>query len=445
MSRKLSSYFSLHPHASAATSTRFISKNIATIYGFPTPPTTPVVIGVISLGGGLYGTVTNGVLTNGDVQKYWTSGGITSQPRVIIKSVDGALNSPASDLNSTIENTIDVETVGACCPGSNVTIIFYIAPNTYNGFYNAFSSAIKTPVVVGGVSIKPSVISCSWGSPEAYFSNSDLSRYNTLFYQATLAGITICAASGDNGSSDGLAGKNVDFPASSPNVVACGGTSLVCPNLTYDSQTRETTWTGSGGGISKYFASPTYQTNNRSAGRSVPDIAMNADPKTGVTYLVNNTSYIVGGTSIVAPAVAALIAAGGYVGFPAKLYTLKSAAFHDITSGNNGDYTAGAGYDLCTGLGSPAGPEIKTELTSWVSVTGITLTPSTATVAIGASLQLTANVSPSGATNKTVAWKSSNTLIATVSSAGLVRRLKAGVATITATTNDGWFSASVPI
>jgi kumamolisin len=443
MSRKLRSYF--FTRANAAASTNFVSSDMAKIYAFPTPPTTPVVIGVISLGGGLYGTVTNGVLTNGDVQSYWTSIGITAQPRVIIKTVDTATNSPASDMDSTIENTIDVEMVGACCPGTNVTIIFYVAPNTFTGFYNAFNSAINTPVVVGGVSMKPSVISCSWGAPESYYTNNDLARYNNLFYQATLAGITVCAASGDGGSSDGLVGKNVDFPASSPNVVGCGGTTLTCPNRTYDGQTRETTWTGSGGGISKYFASPTYQTNNRSTGRSVPDVALNADPSSGVRFLVNNTNYVVGGTSIAAPAVAAFIAAGGYRGFPSKFYTLNTTAFHDITAGSNGDYTAATGYDLCTGLGSIAGTQLKSQITAWTSVTGLTITPGSSALAVNATRQLTANVSPAGATNKTVAWKSSNSTIATVSSTGLVRRLKAGAATITATTNDGWFSASVSI
>jgi len=443
MSHKLRSYF--FTRAAASASTNFVSSDMAKIYGFPTPPSTPVVIGVISVGGGLYGTVTNGVLTNGDVQRYWTSLGITSQPRVVIKTVDGATNSPAADLNSTIENTIDIEMVGACCPGSNVTIIFYVAPNSFTGFYNVFNSAINTPVIVDGVSMKPSVISCSWGAPEAYYTNSDLTRYNILFYQATLAGITVCAASGDNGSSDGLPGKNVDFPASSPNVVGCGGTTLTCPNRTYDSQTREVTWTGSGGGISKYFASPTYQTNNRSTGRSVPDIALNADPASGVRFLVNNTNYIVGGTSIAAPAVAAFIAAGEYRGFPSKLYTLNKSAFNDVTAGNNGAYSATTGYDMCTGLGSIAGSQAKSQLTTWTSVTGITITPGSSALAVNATRQLTANVSPSGASNKTVAWKSSNSAIATVSPTGLVRRLKAGAATITATTNDGWFSASVSI
>jgi kumamolisin len=443
MSRKLRSYF--FTRANAAASTNFVSSDMAKIYAFPTPPSTPVVIGVISLGGGLYGSVTNGVLTNGDVQRYWTSLGMTAQPRVVIKSVDGVTNSPDSDIDSTIENTIDVEMVGACCPGSNVTIIVYIGINSFPGFYNAFNSAINTPVVVGGVSMKPSVISCSWGAPEAYFTNSDLTRYNTLFYQATLGGITICAASGDLGSSNGLPGKNVDFPASSPNVVGCGGTTLTCPNRTYDGQTREVTWTGSGGGISKYFASPTYQTNNRSTGRSVPDIALNSDPASGVQFLVNNTNYVIGGTSIAAPAVAAFIAAGGYRGFPSKLYTLNTTAFHDVTSGSNGAYSAATGYDMCTGLGSISGTQLKSQVTAWTSVSGVTISPASSALAVNATRQLTANVSPAGATNKIVVWKSSNSVIATVSSSGLVRRLKAGAATITATTNDGWFSASVSI
>jgi kumamolisin len=418
---------------------------MAKIYGFPTPPTTPIVIGVISVGGGLYGTVTNGVLTNGDIQKYWTSLGITSQPRIVIKTVDRAINSPTPDLNATIENTIDIQMVGACCPGSNVTIIFYLGINSFPGFYNVFNSAINTPVVVGGVSMKPSVISCSWGAPEAYFSNGDLSRYNSLFYQATQAGITICAASGDWGSSNGLPGNNVDFPASSPNVVGCGGTTLTSPNRRYDSQTREVTWKGSGGGISKVFPSPTYQTNNRSSGRSVPDIALNSDPASGVRFLVNNTNYVIGGTSIAAPAVAAFIAAGGYRGFPSKLYTLNTSAFNDVTIGNNGAYSAATGYDLCTGLGSIAGARLGSQITTWISASGVTITPPSSPLAGGATRQLTANVSPAGATNKTVAWKSSNSTIATVSATGLVRRLKTGAVTITATTNDGWFSASVSI
>jgi hypothetical protein len=123
------------------------AKNIAQIYNYPSPSQTSVVFGVVSLGGGLYGTLTGNILTNGDVQTYWTNQGLTS-PTVAIVNV-GSTNNPAGDLNSTIENTIDVATIGSCCPvtpGKSVTIIMYIAPNSFAGFYNVFNYAINTPV-----------------------------------------------------------------------------------------------------------------------------------------------------------------------------------------------------------------------------------------------------------------------------------------------------------
>ena len=429
----------IQPRASSRT---FVSTNIAKIYNYPTPPTTPIVIGVISLGGGLYGTVTNNILTNGDVQAYWTSQGITNQPTVVIVPV-GATNNAAGDPNSSIENTIDVEMIGSCCPGTNVTILFYIAPNSIAGFYNAFNAAINTPVVVNGQSIKPSVISCSWGAPESAFGSSTLTQYNTLFAQAATAGINICCASGDNGSSDGLPGLNVDFPSSSPNVVACGGTTLTCPSGVYDTTTIETTWSGSGGGVSKTFVSPKYQTNLQKTYRSSPDISLNADPNTGVSYIINGASMIVGGTSIVAPAIAAYIAAAGIkTFFNTILYSLKPASFHDVVSGSNGSYSATIGYDNTTGLGSLNGLECTTQVKNWISASSLTMNTTNPSILVGQSAQMLCSVLPANATNPSVVWKSSNTAVATVNSLGVVTGVKVGTATITATTNDGWFVSS---
>ena len=135
-------------------------------------------------------------------------------------------------------------------------------------------------------------------------------------------GITILAAAGDNGSSDGLSGDHVDFPASSPHVTGCGGTRLLAP----DKKTiqSETVWNdgsrggATGGGVSKVFAVPSFQRGLKVShadkstsvltGRGVPDIAANADPVTGYDVLVDGQRFAIGGTSAVAPLLAGMIA-----------------------------------------------------------------------------------------------------------------------------------------
>lgn len=341
-------------YAAAKTTVTFTANHYAQIYRFPTP-TVSRVFAVISLGGGLYGSVKNGILTGGDVQKYWTQLGIKSQPVVYIQSVDRARNFPRrNDDGATIENTIDVATIGAACPGNRHIIILYIAPRTFNGFYNAFNAAINGRVTVNGASVRPSIISCSWGAPEKYWAPADLTRFNTLFGVAVANGVNITAASGDYGASNGLPGLNTDFPSSSPNVIACGGTTLVCPTKTYtDASTRETTWRGSGGGISEFFAKPAYQSSVAGTKRNTPDVAMVADPNTGVAFIVGGKTMVVGGTSLVSPALAAYIGClAKSPGFIAPLLYTNPTCFNDILLGTNDGYTAKVGYDNCTGLGS---------------------------------------------------------------------------------------------
>jgi len=186
---------------------------------------------------------------------------------------------------------------------------------------------------------------------------------DSLFALAASKGIIICCASGDSGSSNGEPGRNVDFPASSPNVIACGGTSLVCPNRVWDSETVEVVWNNTkgatGGGISTIFSQPTFQTG---VGRSVPDIAMNADPNTGVFIIYGGKAYIFGGTSAVAPAMAAFVARCPKKCTVAALYKVPATCFNDITVGNNGDYQADAGYDRCSGRGSLKGTVLASKL-----------------------------------------------------------------------------------
>jgi kumamolisin len=202
------------------------------------------------------------------------------------------------------------------------------------------------------------------------------------FQAAALMGITICAASGDNGSADGAANgqANVDFPASSPHVLACGGTSV----RTMQSRiARETVWNdgirggASGGGISNIFSIPTWQagfTVTDSGGkarplakRGVPDVAANADPDTGYLVRVDGNDVVLGGTSAVSPLWAALIARinekrGQPVGYLNPQIYQNPKALRDITQGSNGEYEATVGWDPCTGNGSPNGAELASVL-----------------------------------------------------------------------------------
>jgi len=189
--------------------------------------------------------------------------------------------------------------------------------------------------------------------------------------------VTVLVAAGDDGSSDGVDDGNahVDFPASSPHVLACGGTRLSASGATISS---EVVWNGgasdgaTGGGISDVFGLPVWQQSAKvppsansggRVGRGVPDVAGDADPQTGYDTIVDGSSGVIGGTSAVAPLWAALVArlnqhAQQPAGFLNATLYANPGAFNDITSGNNGAYAAGPGWDACTGLGSPNGPRL---------------------------------------------------------------------------------------
>jgi kumamolisin len=165
----------------------------------------------------------------------------------------------------------------------------------------------------------------------------------------------------------------VDFPASSPHVLACGGTELIGSGTTI---TEEVVWNdqaegggASGGGFSVLFPLPSWQSSAgvSGTGRGVPDVAGDASPESGYNILVDGEKQVVGGTSAVAPLWAALITLinqqkGTPVGFVNESLYEDAADFHDITQGNNGAFSAGPGWDACTGLGSPNGAEIAAAL-----------------------------------------------------------------------------------
>jgi kumamolisin len=226
------------------------------------------------------------------------------------------------------------------------------------------------------------VISISWGGPEDAWSASTLNAMQSALQDAAAMGVTVTVACGDNGYTDGETDNNphVDFPASSPYALACGGTKLTAKGTAIGS---EVVWNelasnegATGGGVSASFALPTWQQSsnvpkgaNDYAGRGVPDVAGDADPNTGYQVRVDGQDQVIGGTSAVAPLWAALIARfsqqlGQSLGDPHEaLYSVGASAFHDITSGTNGKFKAAKGWDACTGLGSPKGQALLDALT----------------------------------------------------------------------------------
>ena len=359
----------------AAPSTSFTPLQIAQIYGFPPDADgTGQVIGILELSapGG------SGYITS-DLDSYFQSLGLTT-PDIISVSVDGAQNNPGTNPNDPQsadgEVALDIEIAGAIAPKAK--IIVYFAPNTDQGFADVISHAVHDS------EHNPTVISMSWGRAEDS-NDPTTSQIDQMLQAAAAMGVTFCVASGDSGSRDDPNSPGqaaVDFPASSPSSLGCGGTTLKASGTKI---TSEVVWQDqSGGGVSRIFDLPTYQ---ESAGvppavnpagpvrRGVPDVAGNADPNTGYNIIVGGQTVTVGGTSAVAPLWAGLVARlnqklGHTAGFLNTMLYQNLQAFNDITSGSNGDYNAGPGWDPCTGLGSPKGEAILQALSGTSSGTG---------------------------------------------------------------------------
>ena len=350
----------------------FTPVQVAQLYDFPSGANgTGQCIAIIELGGGY---------KSRDIKTYFKNTLNMTAPKVVAISVDNAHNKPTGDPNGPDgEVMLDIEVAGAVAPKS--TLAVYFAPNTDQGFYNAIAAAVHD------TRYNPSVISISWGGPESSWSQQSLTAYNTLLEDAATLGLTVCVASGDNGSTDGVSDglQHVDFPSSSPFALACGGTKLTSANGKYAS---ESVWNemaaqegAGGGGVSDVFPKPAYQTNSNVpasvnpghfVGRGVPDVSGNADPQSGYDVFVDGLPSVIGGTSAVAPLWAGLTACinqmvGKRVGLLSSLIYAQAApvpgTFHDITTGNNGTFSAKPGWDPCTGLGSPIGSAIASALT----------------------------------------------------------------------------------
>lgn len=351
--------------AAAAAATSYTPLQVGELYGFPsTADGTGQTVAIIELGGGY---------TASDFTQYMQSLGITKIPKVEVVSVAGGTSQPGGDADG--EVMLDVEVIGALAQGASIAV--YFAPNTDQGFYEAISQAAHDSAR------NPSVISISWGGPEDSWASTTLAAMESALQDAVTLGVTVTAASGDSGSTDGESDgqQHVDYPSSSAYVLACGGTKLIGSGSKVSS---EVVWNelaknegATGGGVSASFALPSWQASTKvpggakgSSGRGVPDVAGNADPETGYQVRVGGQDQVIGGTSAVAPLWAALIARfnqqlGQNVGdVHEALYGIGTKAFHDITKGNNGAFKAASGWDACTGWGSPKGQALLTALSS---------------------------------------------------------------------------------
>jgi kumamolisin len=376
------------PPAPAANGGPLTAPQVASFYQFPPDSDgTGQTVAIIELGGGY---------AQSDLSTYFAGLGL-SVPSVTAVGVDGGSNSPGQAADGEVE--LDIEVVGGVAPGA--VQVVYFGTNTDQGFIDAISQAVHaTPT--------PIAVSISWGQSEDQWSAQSRDAMDQAFADAAALGVTITAAAGDNGSSDdpnGQTSVHCDFPASSPNVLACGGTKLI-GNTSSFTITSEVVWNelasnegAGGGGVSDVFPLPSYQANagvpksaaasasgpggsgTGGTGRGVPDVAGNADPLTGYLVVVDGKQQTVGGTSAVAPLWAGLIArlaqaTGKRFGLlQPMLYAGASAGaaapgFNDIVEGNNGAYKAGPGWDACTGLGSPNGAGLLNLLSGTTPTTG---------------------------------------------------------------------------
>lgn len=329
----------------------FMPNEVADMYNFPKDSMgAGQSVAIVEFGGGLDAK---------DNSKYYKDHGL-KEPKIQIIEIGNAKNKTGESADG--EVALDSQVIGAVAPDAKQQLIF--APNSDQGFLDAITRA--TFAEKG--EIQNSAISISWGAPESDWNEQAIQNLNIAFKKAALRGISIFAASGDDGAKDKSSdGKfTPDYPSSDPFVTGTGGTRL-------DRSGKEVTWNdgffggSTGGGISAKFEVPEWQknltmppnaNNTGKPGRGAPDIAGNASPLTGYKIRVGGNETTTGGTSAVAPLYAALMmrvngALGKPVGYLNPLLYQNSGAgfFKDITDGHNNGYSTGPGWDATTGWG----------------------------------------------------------------------------------------------
>ncbi|MDL2405206.1 S53 family peptidase [Rhizobium calliandrae] len=379
--------------ASTSSHRGFFPSELAELYDFPQGTGAGESIGILEFGGGFLPD---------DLEVFCKRVGV-GIPQVVPVSVNHAPTN--SDDDAVGEVMLDIEIVAGVCP--EATIPVYFGPDlSERSLIDTVDKAIHDN------RHKPAVLSISWGDFEesATWSDGTLDRVNDAFHEAALMGITICVAAGDDGSDDGAGDghAHVDFPSSSPFVLAVGGTDLredisgTTERVWKDGDGRRPAIGGTGGatggGVSAHFPRPAFQADINIAsvnpaaiaGRVVPDVAAHAQTDgrtTGYVVVLHGAPGLNGGTSASAPLWAALIGRinaairktkgpNARVGYLTPLLykpvvggkALGAWASRDITDGDNisatiGGYRAGAGYDAVTGWGSPIGSKLLTALT----------------------------------------------------------------------------------
>jgi kumamolisin len=324
-------------------------------------------ISVVEIGG-----QKNDPATPDSIEKILIAMGLDHASKSTSTKIDPA---EASHAMWTIESTLDVELIGSFANAAEMVV--YFAPNNAQGKYQALSAVLNSK------EHPANLISCSWGAVETELPPDFVYCMEQLFQDAVLRGISVCFSSGDRGDDPDAKGHpRVHYPASSPHVLACGGTHWCRTDIS--SALNEVVWNEtlphgscqSGGGASKLFKAPAWQrtakvkSKTQISGRGLPDIAGKADIQGGYCMYVGGFDISMGGTSAVAPLWTGLIARlnqqfGKPIGYITPLLygsSLKKA-FRDITEGNNGvHYHAAPGWDPCTGLGTPHGKTLLSAL-----------------------------------------------------------------------------------
>jgi subtilase family serine protease len=347
----------------------FSVSQLARLYDFPSEfDGQGQTIGLIELAGGY---------ADADLDAYFNKLHVP-KPKIASVPVDGASNSPGSE--SDYQVTLDIEVVGAVAPRAQIVV--YFAPNTDQGFADAIRAAVADQIN------HVSVLNISWGGPESKYPPAALNMLDQALKAGADRQITIVAAGGDGGVTDGVKdGKpHVDFPASSPWVLAIGGTEVIASE---DVITSETVWNPTGGGVSNFFGLPEWQSGvsvprrmDGTMGRGIPDLAAHAGAQNGYEVYVLGKIVVSGGTAASTPLWAGLIAlinqgVGRNVGFINPLIYTKIGplgALRNITEGNNSidnvkGYSAGPGWNAVTGWGSPDGRKLLKALQAELAAT----------------------------------------------------------------------------
>jgi len=345
-----------------------LPNQFAALYEFPSGlDGSGQTIALIELGGGY---------VEADTAQAFAAMGL-APPHVVAVPVDGMGNDPTGG-GADGEVALDIQVAGGVAPGAEIAV--YFAQNTDAGFANAISAASQD------AARKPSVISISWGSAETNWTAQAVQTMNSLLQDAARLGISVFAASGDSLATDGIPDgqAHVDFPASSPWAIGCGGTVTTFAGKAISGQR---VWndgrSGSGGGISDLFEPPAFQgglklppsVNAGKPGRGVPDVAGNAGPESGYAIVVGGQAQLAAGTSAVSPLWAGLVArinqkAAHPVGFFLPAVYGHAELFTAVTQGSNRPagsrigYDAGPGWNACTGLGTPRGQALADALTA---------------------------------------------------------------------------------